>query len=121
MVQALSESHWTASCVITWRKFLEISGGLKEAHAVLNHLCEHGKAKYLVINKKDQMEVMLVGILFSIYISCINTIYGSTKGAERVNERETHHFPLKDLSSFMSSYLVQLKENKSDVLFSPFP
>lgn len=62
VVQALSESHWTASCVITWRKFQEISGGLKEAHAVLNHLCEHGKAKYLVINKKDQMEGVKVSL-----------------------------------------------------------
>lgn len=82
---------------------------MKEAHAVLNHLCEHGKAKYLVTNKKDLMEVMLVGILFSIYISCINTVFDSTKGAERVNERETHHFTLKDLSSFMASCLVQLE------------
>ncbi|PHU30348.1 hypothetical protein BC332_02441 [Capsicum chinense] len=62
VVQALSESHWTASCVTTWRKFQEISGGLKEAHAVLNHLCEHGKAKYLVTNKKDLMEGVKVSL-----------------------------------------------------------
>ncbi|KAK4379791.1 hypothetical protein RND71_001653 [Anisodus tanguticus] len=62
VVQALSESHWTASCVITWRKFQEVSGGLKEAHAVLNHLCEHGKAKYLVTNKKDLTEGVKVSL-----------------------------------------------------------
>ncbi|MCD7457714.1 hypothetical protein HAX54_035948 [Datura stramonium] len=62
VVQALSESHWTASCVITWRKFQEISGGLKEAHAVLNHLCEHGKAKYLATNKKDLVEGVKVSL-----------------------------------------------------------
>ncbi|XP_060217515.1 uncharacterized protein LOC132644878 isoform X1 [Lycium barbarum] len=62
VVQALSESHWTASCVITWRKFQEISGGLKEAHAVLNHLSEIGKAKYLVTNKKDLMEGVKVSL-----------------------------------------------------------
>lgn len=62
VVQVLSESHWTASCVITWRKFQEISGGLKEAHAALNHLCEHGKAKYLATNKKDLMEGVKVSL-----------------------------------------------------------
>lgn len=62
VVQVLSERHWTASCVITWRKFQEISGGLKEAHAVLNHLCDHGKAKYLVTTKKDLMEGVKVSL-----------------------------------------------------------
>lgn len=82
---------------------------MKEAHAVLNHLCDHGKAKYLVTTKKDLMEVMLVGVLLSIYISCINTVFDYTKGAERVNERETHRFLMKDLTSFIASYLVQLE------------
>ncbi|XP_009759355.1 uncharacterized protein LOC107816151 [Nicotiana tabacum] len=62
VVQALSESHWTASCVITWRMFEELSGGFKEAHAVLNHLSECGKAKYLVTNKKDLMEGVKVSL-----------------------------------------------------------
>lgn len=75
--------------------FEELSGGFKEAHAVLNHLSECGKAKYLVTNKKDLMEVMLVGMLFSICISFINTMFGSTDKEERVDEREIHRFLFK--------------------------
>lgn len=57
VVKYFSENHWTPSCVITMRKFQEICGGSKEASVILSHLSECQKAKYLVINKNDRVEV----------------------------------------------------------------
>ncbi|CDP17039.1 unnamed protein product [Coffea canephora] len=62
VVQLLSENHWTSSCVITLTKFQETCGGPKEASAVLSYLSGCGKAKYLVVRKKDVMEGVKVSL-----------------------------------------------------------
>ncbi|KAK3026939.1 hypothetical protein RJ639_040345 [Escallonia herrerae] len=63
VIRVLSENHWTSSCIITMRKFREICGGSKEAYAILSHLSECGKAKYLVIKKKDFIEGVKISLL----------------------------------------------------------
>ncbi|KAK7820515.1 charged multivesicular body protein 7 [Quercus suber] len=58
VVKLLSESHWTSSCIVTMKKFHDICGGPEEASAVLSHLSETGKARYLSMHKKDFVEVL---------------------------------------------------------------
>ena len=58
VVKHLCESHWTCSCVVTMSKFHDICGGPEEASAVLSHLSETGKARYLSIHKKEFLEVL---------------------------------------------------------------
>lgn len=58
MLDVLSESHWTASCVVTMRKFQGICGGVKEAAAILSYLAARGRARHLMLNKTEPMEVM---------------------------------------------------------------
>ncbi|KAF5462313.1 hypothetical protein F2P56_018334 [Juglans regia] len=62
VVKQLCESHWTCSCIVTMKKFQDICGGPNEASAVLSHLSETGKARYLSIHKKGFLE----GIKFSL-------------------------------------------------------
>ncbi|KAI5674845.1 hypothetical protein M9H77_05795 [Catharanthus roseus] len=62
VLKLISENHWTSSCVITMRNFLGICGGQEESSAVLSYLSGGGKAKYLVINKKDVIEGVKVSL-----------------------------------------------------------
>ncbi|KAG9128648.1 hypothetical protein Leryth_017124 [Lithospermum erythrorhizon] len=62
VVNVLSESHWTPSCVVTLNKFEEICGGPKEASLVLSHLSENGKARYLQTQSKDPIEGVKVAL-----------------------------------------------------------
>ncbi|KAA8549008.1 hypothetical protein F0562_000692 [Nyssa sinensis] len=62
IVKVLSENHWTSTCVITMRKFQDICGGFKEAHAILSYLSGCGKARYLAINKKELIEGVKVSL-----------------------------------------------------------
>lgn len=50
LVNKLSENHWTNSCVITMRKFEEISKGSDDALAILGYLSSHGKARRFTVN-----------------------------------------------------------------------
>lgn len=58
VVDHLRESHWTCSCVVTMSKFQDICGGPEEASAVLSHLSETGKARYISAHKKEFLEVL---------------------------------------------------------------
>ncbi|CAI9114649.1 OLC1v1015418C1 [Oldenlandia corymbosa var. corymbosa] len=62
VIKILSESHWTSSCVITFRKFKEICGGSKEASAILSYLSGSQKAKYLIISRNDAIEGLKVSL-----------------------------------------------------------
>ncbi|KAM4086894.1 hypothetical protein ACJW30_10G136600 [Castanea mollissima] len=62
VVKLLSESHWTSSCIVTMKKFHDTCGGPEEASAVLSHLSETGKARYLSIHKKDFVEGIKVSL-----------------------------------------------------------
>ncbi|GAA0138303.1 membrane traffic protein [Lithospermum erythrorhizon] len=62
VLNVLSESHWTPSCVVTLNKFEEICGGPKEASLVLSHLSENGKARYLQTQSKDPIEGVKVAL-----------------------------------------------------------
>ncbi|XP_062178199.1 uncharacterized protein LOC133883036 [Alnus glutinosa] len=62
VVKHLCESHWTCSCVVTMSKFQDICGGPEEASAVLSHLSETGKARYLSVHKKEFLEGIKVSL-----------------------------------------------------------
>lgn len=58
VVKHLGESHWTGSCIVTMGRFQDICGGPGEASAVLSHLSETGKARYLSVRRKEFIEVV---------------------------------------------------------------
>lgn len=52
VVNLLSQTHWTSSCIITITRFQQICGGTPdEASAILSFLSAQGKARHLSLNK----------------------------------------------------------------------
>ncbi|KAG5514059.1 hypothetical protein RHGRI_035463 [Rhododendron griersonianum] len=76
VVKTISENHWTSSCIITMRKFKDICGGSKEASTILSHLSGCRKVQYLVISKREFMEVLY---LCSDYRTLQSTIAEGTE------------------------------------------
>ncbi|KAM2685611.1 hypothetical protein FF1_047301 [Malus domestica] len=69
VVKLLSECHWTSSCVITLKKFQDLCGGPDEASAVLSHLVEQAKARYLSLSKGDLIEGVKLSLSASSFPS----------------------------------------------------
>lgn len=57
VINCLSLSNWTSSCIITMVKFQNICGGPDEATVILSYLIGCGKARYLSKEKKELLEV----------------------------------------------------------------
>ncbi|CAN1199898.1 Charged multivesicular body protein 7 [Linum perenne] len=64
IVDLLSESHWTTSCIVTMNKFQDMCGGPNEASAVLSYLTGHEKARFLstITSKKESIEGIKVSL-----------------------------------------------------------
>ncbi|KAM1668454.1 hypothetical protein TB2_047300 [Malus domestica] len=69
VVKLLSECHWTSSCVITLKRFQDLCGGPDEASAVLSHLVEQAKARYLSLSKGDLIEGVKLSLSASSFPS----------------------------------------------------
>ncbi|XP_073143192.1 uncharacterized protein [Henckelia pumila] len=92
VVKALSENHWTTSCVITMRKFQDICIGSQEALVILNYLSTHGKAKHLVTNTAERIEGVKVCLTegavasaSSIDYSVLHLIWTTEKLEQQLN------------------------------------
>uniref|UniRef100_A0A2P2IHC0 Charged multivesicular body protein 7 n=2 Tax=Rhizophora mucronata TaxID=61149 RepID=A0A2P2IHC0_RHIMU len=70
VVELLSQSHWTSSCIVSMKSFHSLCGGLNEAHAVLSYLSGIGKARYFSTHKKEFIE----GIKVSLSPASVSTI-----------------------------------------------
>ncbi|KNA05113.1 hypothetical protein SOVF_193390 [Spinacia oleracea] len=55
VIKALSETHWTSSCIITMRKFESLFREHNEAYAVLCYLSGYGKARYISVKRKEEL------------------------------------------------------------------
>lgn len=75
VIKVLSDNHWSSSCVITMKRFQAICGGSQEAYAVLSHLSGCGKAKYLVLNKKEFIEGVKVSLSSGAVLNIISLDY----------------------------------------------
>ncbi|KAB1224087.1 Charged multivesicular body protein 7 [Morella rubra] len=73
VVKHLGESHWTGSCIVTMGRFQDICGGPGEASAVLSHLSETGKARYLSVRRKEFIEGVKVS-LSSVPVSNVSNL-----------------------------------------------
>lgn len=62
VVKTLSQNHWTPSCTVTKEKFQALCGGPNEAFAILSYLSESGKAKYVLIKKRDVIEGVKISL-----------------------------------------------------------
>lgn len=65
VVNVLSNTHWTSSCIITLKKFKQLCGGSNEASALLKYLSSCGKAKILAVDKKDFIEGVKISLTHS--------------------------------------------------------
>lgn len=55
VIKALSETHWTSSCIITMRKFESLFREHSEAYAVLSYMSGLGKARYLSVKRNGEL------------------------------------------------------------------
>lgn len=62
VINCLSLSNWTSSCIITMVKFQNICGGPDEATVILSYLIGCGKARYLSKEKKELLEGVKVSL-----------------------------------------------------------
>ncbi|XP_012569474.1 uncharacterized protein [Cicer arietinum] len=62
VVKHLSESHWNSSCIITMKKFREISGGTDEASVMLRYLSGCRTAHYLSVLKNELVEGVKISL-----------------------------------------------------------
>ncbi|XP_068663345.1 uncharacterized protein [Aristolochia californica] len=69
VIQILSESHWTPSCIVTMENFQSICKGSDEASMILSYLSGCGKALYLV-NKNDHVD----GVKISLALETVPSI-----------------------------------------------
>ncbi|GAB2294388.1 hypothetical protein Dimus_028595 [Dionaea muscipula] len=70
VIKALSESHWTSSCIITMKKFEDLCGTKNEASAVLSYLSGCRKAQPLSSRKKEVIE----GVKVSLSSAAVSSI-----------------------------------------------
>ncbi|KAL2239114.1 UNVERIFIED_CONTAM: hypothetical protein Sindi_1103100 [Sesamum indicum] len=65
VVNKLSENYWTTSCVITMRKFQDVCLGSREALAILGYLSAHDRARRLIVNRADPIELLIRRVYFA--------------------------------------------------------
>ncbi|XP_030539703.1 charged multivesicular body protein 7 isoform X1 [Rhodamnia argentea] len=70
VLNVLSESSWTSSCIVTRRRFQEICGGPEKESIILSYLSGCRKAQYLSIHKKEFIE----GVKVSLTAAAVSTI-----------------------------------------------
>ncbi|XP_010045558.2 charged multivesicular body protein 7 [Eucalyptus grandis] len=70
VLNVLSESSWTSSCIVTRRRFREICGGPDEESIILSYLSGCRKAQYLSVHKKELIE----GVKVSLTAAAVSTI-----------------------------------------------
>ncbi|KAK9670713.1 hypothetical protein RND81_13G219900 [Saponaria officinalis] len=70
VVESLSQSHCTSSCIITMKQFQSLFLEQHEAYAVFSYLSAHGTAKYIAIKNKQLIE----GVKFSLSSTPISVI-----------------------------------------------
>ncbi|XP_062084861.1 uncharacterized protein LOC133790988 isoform X3 [Humulus lupulus] len=63
VVNLLSQTHWTCSCIVTMGRFREICGGTTdEASALFSFLSSQGKARHLSVNRGDIIQGVKVSL-----------------------------------------------------------
>uniref|UniRef100_A0A803NQ34 Charged multivesicular body protein 7 n=1 Tax=Cannabis sativa TaxID=3483 RepID=A0A803NQ34_CANSA len=71
VVNLLSQTHWTCSCIVTMGKFREICGGrTDESSALLSFLSSQGKARHLSVKRGD----IIQGVKVSLSESPVSSI-----------------------------------------------